>query len=148
MIYSCSDNRATQTQIDNFSSYLPFIPPKTLKMKMQKNEKNCWRYHHFTHGHQKSQSHDVQFLRYRARQTKLFVIFGYFSPFYLFSNDLKYQNFWKKIILLYIQLSFYTYKMPPPFIGLSGKQMYSKDSFNHFVYKFYPKRILILEQHL
>ena len=34
-----------------------------------KNEKICWRYYHFTHVYQKSQSYDVWFLRYRVRQT-------------------------------------------------------------------------------
>ena len=42
-----------------------------------KNEKICWRYHHFTHVHQKSQSYDVRFLRYWVRQT-----FCHFGPFF------------------------------------------------------------------
>ena len=56
MIYSSSDNRAKQTQIGNFGSFLPFIP---LKVKILKNEKICWRYHHFTNVHQKSQAYDA-----------------------------------------------------------------------------------------
>ena len=39
MIYSSSDNRAKQTQIGNFRSFLPFIPLKTTKIKISKNEK-------------------------------------------------------------------------------------------------------------
>ena len=45
-------------------------------------KKNCWRYHHFTHVHQKPQSHEVQFLRYRVRQIELSVILGHFLHFY------------------------------------------------------------------
>ena len=82
MIYSFSDNRARQTQIGNFRSFLPFIPLKAPKIKILKNEKICWRYHHFTHVHQKLQPYDVQFLRFRVRQTK-FVTLGHFLPFYL-----------------------------------------------------------------
>ena len=59
--------------------FLPFIPLKPPKIKILKNEKICWRYHHFTHVHQKSQSYDVWF----PRQTKFFVILGHFLPFYL-----------------------------------------------------------------
>ena len=85
--------------------FLPFTLPKTPKIKILKNEKICWRYHHFTHMHQKSQSYDVQFLRYRY---KIFVILGHFLPFYFPPNDPKYQNFEKMkkmagdIILLYM----------------------------------------------
>ena len=80
MVYSSSDNRAKQTQIGNFRSFLPFIPLKTAKIKILKNEKIYWRYHHFTHVHQKSQSYDVRFLRYGVRQTKYFVILDHFLP--------------------------------------------------------------------
>ena len=51
-------------------------------MKILKNEKICWRYHHFTHMYQKSQSYDVWFLRYGVRQTEFFVIMDRFLPFY------------------------------------------------------------------
>ena len=82
MIYSSSDNRAKQTQIGNFRSFLAFIPLKTPKIKILKNKKICWRYHHFTHVHQKSQSYNVRFLRYGVRQTIFFGILGQFLPFY------------------------------------------------------------------
>ena len=110
MIYSSLDNRAKQTQIGDFRSFLPFIPLKAPKIKILKNEKNCWRYHHFTNVHQKSQSYDVQFLRFGVRQTKKFVTLGHFLPFYLPPNDLEYQKFEKNkkmtgdIILLYIHV--------------------------------------------
>ena len=62
--------------------FLPFTHLKTTKIKILKNEKICWRYHHFIHVHQKSQSYDVQFLRYGVSQTNFFVILGHFLPFY------------------------------------------------------------------
>ena len=68
---------------------------KPEKSDFWKNEKNCWRYHHFTHVYQKPQSYEVQFLRYGVRQFFL-VIFGHFLP--LFSplpNNPENQNFEK-----------------------------------------------------
>ena len=41
--------------------------PKNQNYK--KNEKTAWRYHHFTHVHQKLWSHDVPFLKDGARRT-------------------------------------------------------------------------------
>ena len=68
---------------------------------MLKNEKICWRYHYFTNVYQKSQLHDVRFLRYGVRQTEFFVILGHFLPFYhphshVSPNDPENQNFEKK----------------------------------------------------
>ena len=99
MIYSSSDNRAKQTQIGNFRSFLPFIPIKAPKIKILKNEKICWRYYHFTHVHQKSESYDVRFLRCGVRQTKNFCHFGSFLPFYL---PLMILNIKKKCLEIYI----------------------------------------------
>ena len=76
MIYSSSDNRAKQT----FRSFFPFIPLKPPKIKILKNENVCWRYHHFTHVHQKLQSYDVQFLRFGVRQNIL-SLWAIFCPF-------------------------------------------------------------------
>ena len=53
------------------------------KPKFWNNEKNTWRYYHFTLVYHKWQSYDVSFLRYGARQTDFFVIwtiFGSFTP--------------------------------------------------------------------
>ena len=82
--------RAKQTEIGNFRSFFAFYPPKN---QILKNEKICWRYHHFTQVHQKSQSY-VWFLRYGVRQTKNFLVLGHFLPFYL-PNNSKNQNFEK-----------------------------------------------------
>ena len=46
----------------------------------------------------KNHNHDVQFLGYGVRQTKNFVIFGHFLPFYhppSLPNDPENQNFGK-----------------------------------------------------
>ena len=52
---------------------------KTEKSDFWKNEKNCWRYHHFTHVYQKPQSYEVQFLRYEV--TQFFIILAIVCPF-------------------------------------------------------------------
>ena len=55
---------------------------KQEKSDFWKNEKICWRYHHFTHVYQKPQSYEVQFLRYEVRQNFLsfWAIFCLFNP--------------------------------------------------------------------
>ena len=53
-----------------------FYPPKNQK-DILKKWKNCWRYHHFTHVYQKSQSYNAWFLKYGVRQTSSFVILGH-----------------------------------------------------------------------
>ena len=59
---------------------MPFSPLQTPKIKILKNENICWRYHHFTHAYQKSQSYDVWFLRYGVKQAEFFVILDHFWP--------------------------------------------------------------------
>ena len=44
---------------------------KLEKSDFWKNLKNCLRYHHFTHVYEKTQSYQVQFLKYRVRQNFL-----------------------------------------------------------------------------
>ena len=52
---------------------------KNLKNQNFENmNKNCWRYHHFTHVYQNPQSYEVQFLRYAVRNN-FFVILGHFQ---------------------------------------------------------------------
>ena len=47
-------------------NFLPFYPSNTLKNENIKNEKNPWRYHHFTQVYQKSWSSAILFQRYGA----------------------------------------------------------------------------------
>ena len=51
---------------------------QTRKSKFWKNKESIWRCQHFTLVHQKSQSYDICFLRYRVWQT----IFCHFVPFF------------------------------------------------------------------
>ena len=51
-----------------FDLFLPFYI-WSRKTKVWDNEKNIWRYHHFTRVHHRLWSHDVQFLWYSARMT-------------------------------------------------------------------------------
>ena len=81
------------------------FPLRTPKIKILKNEKLCWGYHHFIHGHQKSQSYDVWFLRYRQNFLSFWVIFA-LLPSPLMISNIKIKKKQKKmagyIILLYI----------------------------------------------
>ena len=49
--------------------FCPFAPLMAQKIKILKDEKNAWRYDHFTHAYQKLWSHAVRFLRYGVRLT-------------------------------------------------------------------------------
>ena len=55
MIYSSWDIEQNILKLVILGHFLPFYPLKTPKIKILKNEKICWRYHHFTHVYQKSQ---------------------------------------------------------------------------------------------
>ena len=73
-----------------FGPFFALSPPNNLEnQNFEKRKKTFWRYHHFTHVYQKSESYDVCFLRYVVQQTSVFVILGHFLPFYP-SIDLKY----------------------------------------------------------
>ena len=69
-----------------FCHYGPFfalLPPYgPRKSKFWKNEKNTWRYYHFTNVYHKWQSYHVWFLRYGVQRTESFVILESFLPFY------------------------------------------------------------------
>ena len=79
----------------NLGHFLPFDPPNNLKnQNFEKNEKNTWRYCHFTFVYHKWQLYDIWFLRYGVRPTQFFVILGYFLPFYP-PNNPENQNFEK-----------------------------------------------------
>ena len=51
---------------------------KTQRIRILKNKKNCWSYHHFTHVYQKSHSYALWFLRYRVRQAKFLSFWAIF----------------------------------------------------------------------
>ena len=65
------------------------------KMEKKKKKKIPWRYYHFTQGYHKWQSHNVRFLRYGVRQTKLFVILDLVLPLYPPWQPRK-SKFWKR----------------------------------------------------
>ena len=94
MIYSSWDIEQNIQKLVILCHFLPFYPLQTPKIKILINEKICWRYHHFTHVYQKSQSYDVWFLRYGVWQTECFVIMDHFLPFYP-PMDPENQNFEK-----------------------------------------------------
>ena len=53
--------------IFHFGLFFAFLPPQQhKKSRFYRNEKNTWRYHHFTYVYQKLWSDDVWFLRYCA----------------------------------------------------------------------------------
>ena len=112
IIYCSWDTEQNKLKLVILGHFLPFIPLKPPKFKTLKNEKICWRYHHFIHVHQKSQLYDVQFLRYKQN---FFVLLGYFfallpPPLLLVPNikilKKKKKKKWKKWLEI---LSFYTY---------------------------------------
>ena len=74
-----------------FNLLLPYGP---IKSKFWKNEKNTWRYYHFTNVYHKWQSYDMWFFIYGVQQTDFFVILHRFLPFYP-PNNPKNQNFEK-----------------------------------------------------
>ena len=75
--------------------FLHFHPPNNPENRsFEKLKKKVWRYYHFTLVYHKWRSYDVWFLRYQARQTKFFVVLGYFLPFYP-PNNPENQNFEK-----------------------------------------------------
>ena len=56
MIYSSWHIERDRLKFEILGHFLPFYLPPS---KFWKNEKNCWRCHHFTHVYQKSQSYDM-----------------------------------------------------------------------------------------
>ena len=76
---------------------MPFVLPNPKNQNFLKNEKNAWRYYHFTLVYHTCVH--LWFLRYGAQQAEFFVILDYFLPFCPLKN-LQNQNFekMKKII--------------------------------------------------
>ena len=48
--------------------FCPFTPYESRQSKLWKDDKNTWRYYHFTNVYHKRQSYDVWFLRYRVQR--------------------------------------------------------------------------------
>ena len=77
--------------------FFPLTLLTTCKIKIIKNEKNTWRYYHFTLVSHKWWLYVVWFLRYGAGQTDFFVILCHFLPIWLgkskfWKNDKKYLD--------------------------------------------------------
>ena len=94
IIYSSGDIEQNILKLVIIGHFLPFYPLKPPKIKILKNEKNCWRYIIILHVYQKSQLYDVWFLRYGVWQTKFFVIMDLFLPYFP-PTDPENQNFEK-----------------------------------------------------
>ena len=60
MIYSSWDIEQNILKLVKIGHFLPFYPLQNPKIKILKNEKNCWRYH-FTHVYQKLQSYAIMY---------------------------------------------------------------------------------------
>ena len=79
--------------------FFALSPPwQPIRSKFWKNEKNIWKYHHFTHMYQKSWTYNIWFLRYKAQQTKFFSsLWAVFCPFILWTaRKIKILKKWKK----------------------------------------------------
>ena len=79
--------------------FLPFYPPDLPKKEnFLKNEKNAWRYHHFTRVYQKLWSYAILFLRYGMWhirdyfRIKLSLTSGCCPRWLIFFKNLFYQN--------------------------------------------------------
>ena len=75
--------------------FLRFYPPNNpKKWKFHKNERNAWRYHHFTQVYQKLWSYGIPFLRWRV--TDVIVIFHFGLFFALLRPEKRKRKFQKK----------------------------------------------------
>ena len=87
-------------------NFCPFTPLAAQRMKISKNEKNNWGYHHFTQLYQKLWLQAFLFLRYGTWWMQLlFFILGYFSTFFPSNSPKKLK--WKKK-KKHLDISFYT----------------------------------------
>ena len=108
MMYGSWDMESNrQISLSFWTTICSFTPPyRPRKSKFLKNEKNTWRYYHFTNVYHKQQSYDVWFLRYEVQRTEFFVILDHFLAFYP-PNNPKNRNF-EKLRKKPVILSFYT----------------------------------------
>ena len=72
-----------QNFLSFWTTFCPFTTLTTWKIKIEKkkNEKNTWRYYHFTQAYNKWLSSDVWFLRYEAWQTEFLSFWAIFCSF-------------------------------------------------------------------
>ena len=103
--------RAKQTEISNFRSFLPFIPLKTPKIKILKNEEISRRYH-ILHMCTKIQNH----MMYSSWDThwdrqKLLLFWAIFCPFTspLLTPNIKILKKWQKYLENQIQNQNHTF---------------------------------------
>ena len=65
MMYGSLDIESNRQNFLSFGTiFCPFTPLRTQKIKIFKNWRNAWRYHHFIQVYQKLWSHAILFLRY------------------------------------------------------------------------------------
>ena len=92
--------------------FLTFCTSDNVKnQNFEKNEKNTWRYYHFTHVYHKWESYDIWFLRYVVWRTEFFVILDRFSSFYL-PNNPENQNFEKLKRKTHLEISSFDNSVP------------------------------------
>ena len=95
IIYASWDMECDRNKFLSFwASFCPFTPLLAPKIKIWKKIKSTRRYYPFSNMFHKCRSYDVWFLRYKARRTEFFGIFGHFLPFNL-PNNLKNHSFEK-----------------------------------------------------
>ena len=81
MMYGSWDMERNWQNFFTFWTFFTLLPPYAFrKSQFWNNEKNTWRYYHFTHVYHKWQSYHVLFLRYEVWWTEFFVILHCFCP--------------------------------------------------------------------
>ena len=113
MIYRSWDIEQNVLKLVILGHFLPLTPVKTPKIKTFKNEKICWRYHHFINVYQTS-----QYMMYSSWDTEwdteFLVILGHFLPLYhahsphndpenqIFEEKKKIKNAWRYYPFIHI----------------------------------------------
>ena len=138
MIYSSWDIEQNIMKLVILGHFLPFYSLKTPKIKNFKNEKISWRYYHFTHLYQKSQSYDGWFPPYGVWHR----IFCHYGPFFALPSPLamdpENQNFEKmKKTLQDIILQMFTINDSHTIHGFSDMEC-NKQNFLSFWIVFCP----------
>ena len=96
----------TDIIFSHFGPIFVLLPP--IIPDYWKNEKNLWRYHHFTLVYHKWQSYDILLLRYQVDRQIFLSFWAIFCPFTpLTTPKIRFWKKWKKKKCLEIS-SFYT----------------------------------------